>query len=74
MLFTDGIWGKTILKLRGENNFREGLHSVSVSAQSIPAVIKHPACRTGPTVFSDSYLWEAAQAEQRDKRYPKEVP
>lgn len=56
MLLTNGILSKTVLKLWAVNGFRESLHSVSDSGQSIPTGIKHPAYRTGPTVLRNLSL------------------
>lgn len=74
MLHTIGILNKTVLKLQATNGFREGLPLVSDSGWSPPAGMKHQAHRPGPTVFSDTYLWVAAQAEEWDESYQKDVP
>lgn len=67
MLLTNGILSKTVLKLGAVNDFREGLHLVSDSRQSIPTGLRHPAHRSVPTVFSDTCLWEAAQGDKHSQ-------
>lgn len=68
MLLTNGILSKTILKLGAVNDFREGLHLVSDSRQSIPTGLRHPAHRSVPSSQKcPTCLWEAAQGDKHSQ-------